>query len=47
MDKYALAVYEPEDFDPSWVVAYYCCYKVGHTDNPSESFWAVPGTLEY
>lgn len=45
MDHYAIAVFRPETYDTSWVVQYYCCYSYG-SPTPSESLWAVPGTLD-
>ena len=42
---YKLSVFEPDEFDNTWMVSYYC---VNHTVGkyPSESYWIVPGTLE-
>ncbi len=42
---YSLAVFEPDNFDNNWVIAYYCSYST-NGNFPSESYWIVPGTLE-
>ena len=41
---YNMSVFEPDDFDNNWMVAYYCA---NHNSGkyPSESYWIVPGTL--
>ena len=52
MSYYGYAIFEPEFFefdeeDTCWAVHYYRCYNEGYTPAPSQSFWIVPGTLEF
>jgi hypothetical protein len=47
MQYFNLAVFEPEENDPEWVVLYHCCYGNGDICTSSESYWVVPGTLEW
>jgi hypothetical protein len=45
MERYTLAVFEPDQVESTCLVMYYCCYSYGGA-HPSESFWVVPGTWE-
>lgn len=45
MNKYAIAVFEPNSQDQDFAVYYYCCYLNG-SSMPETSYWVVPGTLE-
>lgn len=45
MPHFSIAVFEPDQFESSCVVMYYCSYRF-QNDYVSESYWIVPGTLE-
>lgn len=44
MERYTLAIFEPDHCETTCVVMYYCCYCYGD-NHPSESTWVVPGTF--
>ena len=44
MTRYALAVFEPDPYESTCVIMYYCCHRNGPDSDPSESIWVVPGT---
>lgn len=46
MPHFSIAVFEPDQFESECVVYYYCTYRF-QSDYASESYWIVPGTMEY
>lgn len=45
MDRYTLAIFDPDYWDTRCIIVYYCCYHNGPGIYPSESEWTVPGTF--
>lgn len=46
MNRYTLAIFEPDHCETTCVIVYYCCYHNGPGVYPSESEWTVPGTFD-
>lgn len=44
MDRYTLAVFEPDSVNTTCVVIYYCANRNSDNYYSSESYWVVPGT---
>lgn len=45
MEGYTITIFEPDCFDSTCVIMYYCYYGRGN-NHPSESTWVVPGTFD-
>lgn len=45
MDRYTLAIFDPDYWDTRCIIVYYCCVSNGNNHFPSESEWTVPGTF--